>query len=275
MLLAAPALILLVAAFAYPVFTILVKTFTDHTSSPGGVFANLSWYFGNSTQITILIRTFQTSFIVTAICLLVGYPFTYLITTVSKRWSVLLIGVVIMSFWQSLLVRNYAWRILLRDNGPVNDAIAFFGFGRLDLLGTTTGVTIAMAHVMAPFMILPLYAEMRTVDRRLVQAAKSLGANPVTAFFKVFLPLTVRGIMAGSLIVFVLSLGFYITPAIIGSPTNSLISQAIVDQTNRLLDWGHAGAMSLVLFTFTVVLIGVVAWLARRKLVTTAGGSKA
>jgi putative spermidine/putrescine transport system permease protein len=142
--------------------------------------------------------------------------------------------------------------------------ISFFGLGRVELLGTTTGVTIAMAQVMAPYMILPLYADMRTVDRRLVQAAKSLGAGPATAFFKVFLPLTSRGIMAGSLIVFVLSLGFYITPAIIGSPTNSLISQAIVDQTNRLLDWGHAGAMSLVLFVVTFLFIGLATLLGRK-----------
>lgn len=275
-LLILPVLIMLLVAFVYPVGQIILRAFTDHTSSQGGAFANLSWFFGDPTQIAILLRTFQTSVIVTVACLLIGYPFAYLLTVVPKRWLVLLLGIVVISAWQSILVRNYAWRILLRDDGLINEFITTLGFSRATLLGTTTGVIIGMTHVMAPFMILPLYASLRNVDRRLLLAARSLGANPVSAFVKVYLPLTLPGILAGSLLVFVLSLGFYITPALIGSPSNSLISQAIVLQTNRLLDWGHAGAMSFVLLVITLTLVGLAGLLTRKRLeiVTGGGGSK-
>jgi putative spermidine/putrescine transport system permease protein len=275
-LLLLPALVMLAVVFIYPVGKIIGRTFTDHTSSQGNALANLEWFFTEPTQITILLRTFQTSLIVTVICLLIAYPFTYLLTTVSRRWLVFLLGIVVISCWQSILVRNYAWRILLRDDGVINDVVTFLGFSKLSLLGTTPGVIIAMCHVMTPFMILPLYANLRNIDRRLLTAARSLGANPATAFGKVYLPLSLPGIMAGSLLVFILSLGFYITPAIIGSPSNSLISQAIVAQTQRLLDWGHAGAMALVLLVSTLVLVGVVAWAMRRRLaVVGMGGGKA
>jgi putative spermidine/putrescine transport system permease protein len=271
-LLIVPTLILLAIFFVYPVGKIVGRTFTDHTSSVGGPLANLSWYFGDPTQVKILLRTFQTSFIVTAVCLIVGYPYAYLLTIVRKRWRVLMLGLVIISCWQSILVRNYAWRILERESGVINDVLAFLGFSRVELLGTTKGVIIGMAHVMVPFMILPLYANMRTIDRRLLLAARSLGASPATAFRKVYLPLSLPGIMAGALLVFVLSLGFYITPALLGSPDNSLISQAIVLQINRLLDWGHAGAMSFVLLVTTLFLLGITAWATRRRLAIVGGG---
>jgi putative spermidine/putrescine transport system permease protein len=265
-LLLLPAVVMLAITFIYPVVKIIGRTFTDHTSSQGNAFANLHWYFSEPTQITILIRTFETSLIVTAICLLIAYPFTYLITIVSRRWLIILLGIVVMSCWQSILVRNYAWRILLRDDGVINSVITFLGFPRMSLLGTTPGVIIAMCHVMTPFMILPLYANLRNIDRSLLTAARSLGANPVTAFWKVYMPLSLPGVMAGSMLVFILSLGFYITPAIIGSPSDSLVSQAIVAQTQRLLDWGHAGAIGLVLLVSTLVVVGVVAWATRRRL---------
>jgi putative spermidine/putrescine transport system permease protein len=274
-LLVLPTLVLLGAVFMFPVLKIVSRAFTDHTSSPGGPFANLGWFFGDSTQIKILLRTFQTSLIVTAVCLAVGYPYAYLLTIVGKRWRVLLLGLVIISCWQSILVRNYAWRILERDSGVINDVLAFLGIGRIELLGTTRGVVIGMAHVMAPFMILPLYASLRTIDRRLLLAARSLGASPATAFRRVYLPLSLPGVMAGTLLVFVLSLGFYITPAILGSPDSSLISQAIVLQINRLLDWGHAGAMSVVLLGTTLLLLGVAGWAMRRRLAVVGGAGGA
>lgn len=265
-LLVLPALVMLSVTFFYPVGKIIGRAFTDHTSTQGGAFANLQWFFSEPTQITILIRTFETSLIVTAICLLIAYPFTYLLTVVSRRWLVILLGIVVMSCWQSILVRNYAWRILLRDDGVINSVITFLGFPRASLLGTTPGVIIAMCHVMTPFMILPLYANLRNIDRRLLTASRSLGASPTTTFLKVYLPLSLPGVTSGALLVFILSLGFYITPAIIGSPSNSLISQAIVAQTQRLLDWGHAGAMGLVLLACTLVIIAVVASATRRRL---------
>jgi putative spermidine/putrescine transport system permease protein len=265
--------VLLGIFFAYPIGTIVSRAFTNHTSSLGGPFANLSWFFGDGTQITILVRTLYTSAVVTASCLLVGYPFAYIITIAGRRLQMLLLGVVVVSCWQRILVRNYGWRILERNDGVINNLLHAAGLGRVQLLGTTTGVIIGMAQVMAPFMILPLFAGMRNVDRGLLRAAQSLGASPAGAFVRVFIPLSLPGVAAGCLLVSVLSLGFYITPALLGSPENSLISQAILLQINYLLDWGHAGAMSVVLLLATLGLLGAFALLTRRRLARAGTGS--
>jgi putative spermidine/putrescine transport system permease protein len=265
-LLVVPALVAVLLVFVYPVGTILVRTFTDHSTSDASWTANLTWFFGDAAQMRILLRTLSTAAIVTAVCLVVCYPYAYLMTVVSPRARVLLLGVAVISCWQSILVRNYAWRVILRDNGVLNSIITWLGFDRVSLLGTTRGVMIGMTQVMAPFMILSLYASLRNVDRRLLTAARSLGAGPVTAFFGVYLPLSLPGILAGCLLVSVLSLGFFITPALLGSPQNSLISQAIVLQLNRTLDWGHAGAQSLVLLVSAVVLLVAVGLGLRRRL---------
>jgi putative spermidine/putrescine transport system permease protein len=267
-----PALVLLTAVFLYPVAKIIGRGFTDHTSTQGGAFANLGWFFQDATQEKILLRTLQTSAIVTIVCLVVGYPYAYLMTVVGRRLRVLMLGIVIVSCWQSILVRNYAWRILERDDGVINHVLGFLGLGHVSLLGTTAGVIVGMSQVMAPFLILPLYASLRTIDRRLLLAARSLGASAPAAFSRVYLPLSLPGVMAGGLLVFVLSLGFYITPALLGSPSNALVSQAIVLQINRLLDWGHAGAMSFVLLVVTLGLLGLMGWATRRRLATVSGG---
>jgi putative spermidine/putrescine transport system permease protein len=195
-------------------------------------------------------------------------------TRVSPRWRTVLLVIAIVSFWQSLITRNYAWRILLRDNGPINDLIAALGFGKVELLGTTTGVLIGMAQVMVPFMILPVYASMRNVDERLPLAAQTLGANRVIAFFRVYFPLTLPGVFAGSLLVGVLSLGLFVTPALLGSPQNALLSQAIVIQLGRVLDWGHAGAQALVLFAITLTVLAILSPLARSRLAPSQRGGR-
>jgi putative spermidine/putrescine transport system permease protein len=266
-----PAIVVLAVAFLYPVALILARAFTDHTT-PGGTFSNLQWFFEDPVQVRILVRTFTTSAIVTTVCLLVSYPYAYLATLVSPRWRMVMLGIAIVSCWESIVVRNYAWRILLRDNGVVNDILAFLGFARVDLLGTTTAVVIGMAHVMAPFMILPLYAGMRSIDRRLLTAATSLGATPARAFSSVYLPLSLPGIAAGTVLVAVLSLGFFITPALLGSLGNALLSQSIVSEIQKTSDWGHAGAQSLVLVAVTMALLALGGVLARRRLAKTAAG---
>jgi putative spermidine/putrescine transport system permease protein len=265
-LLLAPAVVVVVLGFGYPVVEVLSRTFTDHVGSEGGAFANLGWFFGDATQVKILLRTLYTALAVTAICLLTGYPYAYLLTIVGSRWRAVLLGIAIVSFWQSLITRNYAWRLLLRDNGPINDMLGSAGLGSVSLLGTTTGVLIGMSQVLVPFMILPLYASMRTVDRRLTLAAQTLGASPTGAFWKVYFPLTIPGVFAGTLLVSILSLGVFVTPALLGSPQNAMLSQAIVLQLNRTLDWGHAGAQALVLLLVTLLALAVLMPLARRRL---------
>ncbi len=268
-LLILPALLFVAVVFAYPVGTALVRAFTSGTDQ--GLLTNFEWYLGDPTQMTILRRTFTTAALIALICAVVSYPFAYLLTVVGRRWQILLLAIVIISSWQSILVRTFAWKIILREEGPLNDVLGVFGIGSISLLGTTTGVLIAMCQVMAPFMILPLYAGMRNIDMRLVDAARSLGASPASSFMRVYLPLSLPGLAAGTLLVFVISLGFYITPAIVGSPQNALLSQAIVLQIQRLLDWGHAGAMALTLFVATLLVLGVAFALLRRRLQIVSG----
>jgi putative spermidine/putrescine transport system permease protein len=164
----------------------------------------------------------------------------------------------------SLLVRTYAWLILLETGGPVSNIFNAVGLGHVTLAGNVSGVVVAMAEILAPLAILPLYATMVGIDRRLTKAARSLGAGPVATFFRVYLPLALPGALAGALLVFVLTLGFYVTPQIVGSDQQSLISQLIVGQINYLLAWGHAGALSLFLLLLTLLALIVVARIVRR-----------
>ena len=270
-LLIAPALALLLVVFAYPVVAILLRAFTFHSGTDAGLWDNFVWYLSDPVQRTILLRTYATSAIVTVICLAVCYPFTYLLTTLKGVWLALAIGVVLISSGQSILVRTFAWKVLLRDNGPINSTLDFLGLNRIQMLGTTGGVVAAMCQVMAPFMILALYSNMRGIDRRLMDASLGLGGSPLTSFVKVYLPLSLPGIAAGTLLVFVLSLGFYITPAVVGSPQNAMLSQAIFDEIQTKLNWGHAGAMAVTLLIVTLALVGAIAALAAKKMAVVSG----
>jgi putative spermidine/putrescine transport system permease protein len=257
-------LVLVGVIFAYPVFEIFRQSFTEFTSPTDHGFANYTDYFSDHAQRTILVRTFTTALIATGICLLLGYPYAYLMTIVSPRWRTVLLAIVLLPFWTSLIVRVYAWLILLQDNGPVPSLIHDLGFARPTLLGTTAAVAIGMTQVLLPFMVLPLYSGLVSIDRNLLLAAESLGARPSVAFARVYLPLSVPGVIAGSSVVFILSLGFYFTPALLGSPQNSLISQQIVIQVSKLLSFGGGGAMALVLLVLTLLLMGLGALVARR-----------
>ena len=196
--------------------------------------------------------------IVTAVCLALAYPFAYLMTVVSRRWRIVLLAIVLLPFWTSLMVRTYAWIILLQDTGIVNDVLQQVGIGRQSLIRNTLGVTIGMSQILLPFMVLPLYAVMQGIDRRLVLAGESLGSPPWKAFLKIYVPLSRPGIVAGVTLVFILSLGFYITPALLGSPQNAMISQLIVQQVSTLLNFGMGGAMATILLAvILVILIGI------------------
>ncbi|MPZ24830.1 MAG: ABC transporter permease subunit [Dehalococcoidia bacterium] len=243
--------------FAYPVVEMLRRSFTDFLTPAESGFSNYEWFLGSSVQLEILRRTFTSALLVTGICLVLGYPYAYLMTLVGWRWRVIMMAAVLMPFWTSVIVRNYSWIILLQDNGPVVSALEDLGLGSVRLLGTTTAVVIGMTQIMLPFMILPLYSVLSRIDRSLLLAAQSLGANPRVAFVRVYVPLSVPGIMAGSTIVFILALGFYFAPVLLGSPQNSLLSQQIVEQVSTLLAFGRGGAMALVLLILTLLLLGL------------------
>jgi putative spermidine/putrescine transport system permease protein len=250
--------------FAYPVLEIFRRSFTEFVGAGDSGFANYSWYFGDAAQRTILVRTFTTALAVTAVCLAVGYPYAYLMTIVNPRWRLVMLAVVLMPFWTSLIVRTYAWIILFQDTGPIVSVLRDLGFDDVELLGTTLAVGIGMAQLMLPFMVLPLYSALVSIDRRLLLAAQGLGARPSAAFARIYLPLSLPGIVAGSSAVFILSLGFYFTPALLGSPQNSLISQQIVIQIERLLAFGRGGAMAVVLLAITLLLLAIGSLAARR-----------
>lgn len=253
-----PALALLALVLLYPLALSVVRSFSDHD---GGQ-SPYDWFFSNEVYLRILLRTFVTAGAVTLICLLLGYPFAYLMTIARPRVRILLLVVVLLPFWTSALVRSFAWVVLLQPGGVISDVLAPFGVGQR-LLGTQTAVLIGMAQLLLPFMVLPLYSAMRGIDRGLLRAAESLGARPAVAFARVFMPLSLPGVLAGGLIVFILSLGFYVVPALLGSPTESLIAQTIYQQVSGLLFFGRGGALAMLLLLATLVTLTLAMLLVR------------
>ena len=209
----------------------------------------------------LFLRTLYIAVGVTAMCLLLGYPLAYWLSVLPMRIGNLLMILVLLPFWTSLLVRTTAWIALLQTQGILNDLMVWIGIisdeSRLQLIFNATGTTIAMTHILLPFMILPLYSVMRTIPVSYMRAARSLGANPVTAFVKVFMPQTAAGVGAGSILVFILCIGFYITPALVGGQKGTLISNMIAYHMQQSLNWGLAAALG------TLLLLGVLAlyWL--------------
>jgi putative spermidine/putrescine transport system permease protein len=204
----------------------------------------------------ILVRTFQISAIVTVWCLLLGYPLAYWLSTLSARKANVLMILVLVPFWTSILVRVAAWIVLLQSEGLVNHALIALHIVEqpLALLFNRTGVVISMVHILLPFMILPLYSVMKSVPTSYLRAAVSLGSPPLAAFFRVYVPQTYPGIGAGALLVFILCIGYYVTPALLGSPTDQMLSYYIAQYTNVTVNWGMACALGALLLSATLVL---------------------
>jgi len=207
----------------------------------------------------ILMRTFSISAVVTLACLLLGYPLAYWLSTLSPRQANILMILVLVPFWTSILVRSAAWIVLLQNNGLVNRSLLELGFisEPLPLLFNRLGVIIAMVHILLPFMILPLYSVMKSVPATYLRAAVSLGSSPLAAFFRVYVPQTYPGIGAGGLLVFILSIGYYVTPALLGGPDDQMLSYYIAQYTNVTVNWGMACALGTVLLSATLVLYAV------------------
>lgn len=204
----------------------------------------------------ILTRTFEISAIVTLSCLLLGYPLAYWLSTLPARKANMLMILVLVPFWTSVLVRSAAWIVLLQTNGLVNSSL--IGLGVMDeplpLLFNRLGVIIAMVHILLPFMILPLYSVMKSVPSTYLRAAVSLGSSPFAAFFRVYVPQTYPGVGAGGLLVFILSIGYYVTPALLGGADDQMLSYYIAQYTNVNVNWGMACALGAVLLAATLVL---------------------
>jgi putative spermidine/putrescine transport system permease protein len=270
-LLATPLLITVAFFFLYPTAQILARAFTDYQSPEVGGWDNFRWFVDNSSYLRVFARTFFVALAVTVVCLALSYPYVYVLTIAGARARRLMFGALLLPYFSSLTMRNFGWLVILGRHGPVNSVLAWVHLGPLELLGTAKGALIAMCHLQMPVMALPLYVMMRTIDRRLIYAAHSLGANPVATFVRVYVPLSLPGVVAGSLLTFVSSLGLFITPVIVGSPREALLSQLIVNQVEKNLAWGRAGAMAFVLLAVATILIALAAAISRRA-PTTAGG---
>jgi len=218
---------------------------------------NYERIWNSKAYFRIFKTTFQISILTTLICVLLGYPLTYFMSQLSNRWAnICMIGVLI-PFWTSLLVRTYAWLVLLQKKGLINSlAIDWVLWSEpIKFVHNTSGTLIGMVHIMLPFLILPLYANMRTIDKDCLKAAANLGATPTRAFWTVFFPLSLPGLFAGLLIVFVLCLGFYVTPALLGGGKVIMAAMKISDNIELYFSWGAASALGVVLLVVTMIIL--------------------
>ena len=204
------------------------------------------------------LRTLEIALFVTIFCFLMGYPIAHLLATLPMKYSNLLMICVLLPFWTSLLVRTASWMILLQQQGLVNDFFVLIGLvadnNRPEMMYNKVGTYVAMTQILLPFMVLPLYSVMKTISPSLMRAGKSLGGTPFVAFWKVYFPLTIPGIGAGCLLVFILAIGYYITPALVGGASGTLISNQIAYHMKTTLDWSFASAMGLMLLSGVLVI---------------------
>ena len=208
--------------------------------------------------VKLFIRTMIMSLTIMGSCILLGYPIAWLLANLKDRTANMLMILVLLPFWTSLLVRTSAWKVLLQQQGVVNDVLVWIGLvaddSRLTLINNQTGTIIAMTHILLPFMILPMYSVMKTIPPTYLRAAKSLGANDWTAFWRVYFPQSVPGIGAGSILVFILSIGYYITPELVGGTKGVFISNRIAYHISSSLNWGLAAALGTILLVLVLAL---------------------
>jgi len=253
--LVAPAALFMLVFFLYPMAGLLIQGFSEG----GKAFLTL---FGTDLYLRVLWATFETAAIVTVAALLLAYPVSYLLATTTRGWRLVGFMVVLLPFWTSILVRTYAWMVLLGRNGIINRVLLDAGIisSPITMLNSPFAVQLGMVHVMLPFMILPIYNAMLRVDRDLAMAARSLGAGAFSIFSRIYLPLTMQGIIAGCTLVFVLSLGFFITPALLGGGRVTMFAMVIEQQIRETLNWPLASAMSILLLVLTLAVF----WLLNR-----------
>lgn len=251
--LAAPGILLLVIFFVLPLSTLL----RESVMSPVMGLQNYAKVFTSELYLTILWRTVRLAGLVAALTLLLGYPVALTLSRLSGRMALLLTLAVMIPLWTAVLVRAYAWIVILQRNGLLNEALQALGLtsAPLRLLYTEGAVILATTHVLLPFMILSIFSVLRTIPPDLDRASANLGASAFATFRHVTLPLSLPGIYSGVLMVFILALGFYITPALLGGPETLLMATLIGQQTTETLDWGLAGALSVTLLILTLVLV--------------------
>jgi len=253
-LLLTPLALYLAIFFVVPLADVVMMSFTE----PKLTLSNYTHVLTGTLYQRVFINTFATALLVTLVCLLVGYPLAYLMTRVSPRTAMLILTLVTMSFWTSFLVRTYAWMVLLGDSGPIIGFIRALGVEQPPrLLFTRFSSTLAMVHILAPYMIMNIYSVMRKIDPVLIRSAQSLGAKSGSLFRHVYLPLTAPGIANGSVLVFVICLGFYVTPVLLGSPREQMIAGLIGHQIDEFLAFGLGSAMAVILLIITLTILTI------------------
>ncbi len=250
LLLLLPAALILLGLFLYPLAGVLFRS----VYRDGVTLAYYRQVIESPVYLQVILATFQTAGAVTLICLLLGYPLSYVLASLPPRRGRLMLTLVVLPFFTSLIVRTYAWMILLGRNGLVNNSLQALGLvaDPLPLLYNQGGVLIGMTYVLLPFMVLTLYSVMRGIDPALLRAAESLGARPSVAFLRIFLPLSLPGVVAGCLLVFIFSLGFFITPALMGGPGDLMIAMLIEREVEFTLNWSLASSLAVVLLVITL-----------------------
>lgn len=254
-LLILPALILLVGFYLYPIAKVVLLSVTEPTIG----FDNYLRLFDSAAIQRMLWVTARICLITSIVTLAIGYLISYALVHVRSRQHQWMLFCVLLSFWISVLVRAFSWVVLLKTQGPVNNALMGLGLIETPLLlvRNELGVVIGIVHYMIPYAVFPLYANMRGFDQRLVQAARGLGASPLSAFARVFLPLSAPGIVGAGILVFIFSLGFFVTPAILGGGRITMISEYISLQIIETLQWGLAGMLATSMLLTVLLMIGV------------------
>ncbi|HWN14547.1 MAG TPA: ABC transporter permease [Candidatus Dormibacteraeota bacterium] len=252
-LLLVPALAWLGVFFVYPIGGL----FYASLFTPAFSLASYAKLVATPIYLKVFVNTFEISVTVTLVTLVLGYPLAFLLATAGRRASRLMLVAIILPLWTSVLVRTYAWMVLLGRRGLVNEGLQGLGLtdAPLPLLYNRLGVTIGMVHVLLPFMVLPIYSVMKGIDVNLLKAAQNLGANRRQAFLRVYLPLSLSGLATGGLVVFVTALGFFVNPALLGGRGDMMIAMLIDSQVSQLLDWGLASALAVVLLAVTAAIL--------------------
>ncbi len=258
--LCSPALLLVLVILVIPVGWLFWLSFVG----ADGTFSleNYERMIASKSYSRIFVTTIEVSLLTTGLCIMIGYPLAYFLSQLPPRVANLCMITVLLPFWTSLLVRTYAWLVLLQRQGLLNDWGISLGLWEepVALVHNMTGTLIGMVHIMLPFLVLPVYGSMKAIDRDYMKAAANLGAHPVRAFWTVFAPLSLPGLMAGALIVFVLCLGFFVTPAVLGGGKVIMVSMRIATNIEMFVNWGAASALGVVLLVLTLAIL----WAASR-----------
>jgi putative spermidine/putrescine transport system permease protein len=250
-----PILGLLLCFFLVPLIGLLLRSISD----PQWGLQHYRELMGTTTYLKIMGNTFLVASVVTVITVLVGFPVAWVLAIIPSKWAKLLMNVLLLSMWTNLLVRTYAWMVLLQQTGFINKMLMTSGLisEPLVMVNNLIGVSIGMTYIMVPFLVLPLHATMKSIDPSLLRAAAICGASQWQAFAKVLLPLAAPGLASGALMVFVMSLGYFVTPALLGGTANMMLAELIAQLVQSLLNWGLAGAVALMLMVVTLGLYAV------------------